>query len=94
MALGLTWALVDSVNSSRTGEARAEARKTIDYECRGSSTRSLAEARHPQAYRAAIRHFKARARKKAIEVMQISHTHKLADGLGHYSIGRIRAAAE
>jgi phage terminase large subunit-like protein len=26
--------------------------------------------------------------------MQISHTHKLADGRGHYSIGRIRAAAE
>jgi len=26
--------------------------------------------------------------------MQISHAHKLADGRGHYSIGRIRAAAE
>ena len=26
--------------------------------------------------------------------MQISHTPKLADGRGHYSIGRIRAAAE
>jgi uncharacterized protein YbjQ (UPF0145 family) len=26
--------------------------------------------------------------------MQISHTHKLADRRGHYSIGRIRAAAE
>jgi hypothetical protein len=26
--------------------------------------------------------------------MQISQTHKLADGRGHYSIGRIRAAPE
>ena len=26
--------------------------------------------------------------------MQISQTYKLADGRGHYSIGRIRAAAE
>jgi hypothetical protein len=42
VAFGLTWALVDSVNSFRTGEARAEARETIEYECRGSSTHSLA----------------------------------------------------
>ncbi len=32
VAFGLTWALVESVNSLRTAEARAEARETIEYE--------------------------------------------------------------
>jgi hypothetical protein len=44
VAFGPAWALVDSVNSFRTGEVRAEARETIEYECRGSSTHPLAEA--------------------------------------------------
>jgi hypothetical protein len=94
VAFGLTWALVESVNSLRTAEARNYRIRTR----RSDEDRTLLACRGWAAAAVSCRHsllqIKARASKKAIEVTQISQTHKLADGRGHYSIGRIRAAAE
>ena len=56
VAFGLTWALVEFVNSLRTAEARAEARETIEYEPLSVEDRTLLACRGWAAAGVSCRH--------------------------------------